>query len=176
MTREDRQRAIEASAFVLLGRAEASGGTETDQLRRALMLALEDKVKMEEEVRAELAELRRQKQMGEKERDDKLKAVRADVERAEKRAEGAEADLSRVRSEAIRMQQEVKSKKMEVEDKEDGYNAEIGRLKREAEEMMARLQVQGIGMESVSNRPSQTPCPSSFPSPYQYSEPYPTPP
>lgn len=95
MTREDRQRAIEASAFVILGRAEAGGGTETDQLKRALMISLEDKVKMEEEVKAELAEIRRQKQMVERERDEKLKGARTDVERAEKRAESAEAELSR---------------------------------------------------------------------------------
>jgi hypothetical protein len=95
MTREDRQRAIEASAFVILGRAEAGGGTEVDQLKRALMISLEDKVKMEEEVKAELTEIRRQKQMVEREGDEKLKTAKADVERAEKRAENAEAELSR---------------------------------------------------------------------------------
>ena len=95
MTREDRQRAIEASAFVILGRAEAGGGTEVDQLKRALMISLEDKVKMEEEVKAELTEIRRQKQIVEREADEKLKTTKADVERAEKRAENAEAELSR---------------------------------------------------------------------------------
>ena len=40
--------------------------------------------------------------------------------------------------------------RMEVDDKEDGYKAQVSKLQREAEALVAQLRQQGSGMEAVS--------------------------
>ena len=39
--------------------------------------------------------------------------------------------------------------RMEVDDKEDGYKAQVSKLQREAEALVAQLKQQGSGMEAV---------------------------
>ena len=41
---------------------------------------------------------------------------------------------------------------MEVDDKEDGYKAQVAKLQREAEALVAQLRQQGSGMEAVRGR------------------------
>ncbi|KAL6760172.1 hypothetical protein V8C86DRAFT_3132679 [Haematococcus lacustris] len=151
---DGQQQAVAVAVGLLLARVEAvmegvAGSQEQDKYKVALLMAVQEKQRLAEEVRRELAAARAASLAAQQAAEQRVSGAAADLAAAAERAKAAESELGRCRAQLARQQQELKAQRMEVEDAAEEHRAEVARLQAQVAAALERLQSQGDAREAA---------------------------